>query len=112
MAGKYEIKRAGAGGAQYMFNLKAGNGEVILTSELYQAKAGAENGIKSVQKNSPNDDRYERKTASNGQHYFVLVAGNGEVTGRSELYTTSQARDKGIESCKVNGPTTRVDDLT
>jgi uncharacterized protein len=56
MAAKFEIKK-GSGG-QYRFNLKAGNGEVILSSELYQSKQGAERGIESVKANAPNDARY------------------------------------------------------
>lgn len=51
MAGKFEIKRAKDG--QFYFNLKAGNGEVIATSEMYKQKASALNGIESVQKNAP-----------------------------------------------------------
>ena len=46
--GFYELKVAKDG--QFMFNLKAANGQVILTSELYKTKASAENGIASVQK--------------------------------------------------------------
>ena len=70
MSGWYEISQASDG--QYRFVLKAGNGEVILTSELYKAKASAENGIASVQKNSPDDGRYERVVAKNDKPYFNL----------------------------------------
>ncbi|MEC8056643.1 MAG: YegP family protein, partial [Pseudomonadota bacterium] len=63
MAGWYELSKAKDG--QYRFVLKAGNGEVILTSELYKAKASAENGIASVQNNSPDEARYEKLTAKN-----------------------------------------------
>lgn len=58
MAGWYEITQANDG--QYRFVLKAGNGEIILNSELYKAKASAVNGIESVQKNSSDDARYDR----------------------------------------------------
>ncbi len=50
MAGKFEIKEAKNG--QYVFNLKAGNGEIIATSEMYTSKAAAQNGIESVRKNA------------------------------------------------------------
>ncbi len=66
MAGWYEITQANDG--QYRFVLKAGNGEIILNSELYKAKASAVNGIESVQKNSSDDERYDRLTAKNGKH--------------------------------------------
>jgi uncharacterized protein YegP (UPF0339 family) len=62
MAAKFEIKKGSNG--LYRFNLKAGNGEIILSSETYQSKQGAENGISSVKANAPNDARYERKTAT------------------------------------------------
>lgn len=110
MAGKYELKRAAS--TQYMFNLKGGNGEKILTSETYAAKSGAQNGIQSVRVHSSSDQNYKRSTATNGQFYFTLVASNGEPLGRSETYTTQAARETGIQSCKTNGPTAPVDDQT
>ena len=78
MSGWYEVSQANDG--QYRFVLKAGNGEVILTSELYKAKASAHNGIESVQKNSPDDTRYERLEAKNGKPYFNLKAANHQIS--------------------------------
>jgi uncharacterized protein YegP (UPF0339 family) len=102
MAGKFELKTSTNG--KYHFNLKAGNGQIILSSELYETKAAAENGIASVQKNAPDDARYDRKESSNGKPYFTLKAGNGEIIGTSEMYETTAARDNGIESVKTNAP--------
>ena len=91
-------------GAQFNFVLKAGNHETILGSELYAAKSGAQNGIASVKTNSSTDASYERKTSQNDRPYFLLKAVNGEVIGTSELYSSSAAAEKGIASCKANGP--------
>lgn len=103
MAGYYVLKKAANG--QYMFNLKAGNHEIILTGETYSSKAAAQNGIASVQKNSPDDANYERKTASNGSPYFVLKSpANGQTLGRSEMYSSTSAMENGIASVKTNGP--------
>lgn len=110
MAAKFEISKGSSG--QYRFNLKAGNGETILTSETYQSKQSAENGISSVKTNASNDARYERKTATNGQPYFVLKAANGEPIGRSETYSSNSAMENGITSVKTNAPTATVVDLT
>ncbi|RAP59661.1 YegP family protein [Oleiagrimonas sp. MCCC 1A03011] len=110
MAGWYELKKSSDG--QYMFNLRAGNNEVILTSERYTAKSSAENGIASVQTNSPKDERYDRRTASDGSPYFVLKAANGEVIGKSEMYSSTSACENGIASVKTNGPTKDVRDKT
>ena len=110
MAGWYEISVANDG--QYRFVLKAGNGEIILTSELYKAKASAENGIESVQKNSPEDARYDRLEAKNGKAYFNLKAANHQVIGTSQLYASEAGRDNGIESVKTNGSTDKIKDLT
>lgn len=96
---------------QYYFNLKAGNGQVILTSETYAAKQSAKTGIDSVRKNSPEDSKYERKERS-GSYSFTLKAANGEPIGRSETYSTSSARDQGIESVKNNGPSSTTVDET
>jgi uncharacterized protein YegP (UPF0339 family) len=62
MAAKYDLKKTADG--QFMFNLKAANGEVILTSERYTTKASAENGIESVKTNAPNDEQYDRRTST------------------------------------------------
>lgn len=110
MAALYELKKSSDG--QFMFNLKAGNGEVILTSERYTAKASAENGIASVKTNAPDDGRYERKTSTADQPYFVLKAANGEIIGRSEMYSSASAMENGIASVKTNGPVAAVDDRT
>lgn len=109
MAGTYELKKTANG--KFMFNLKAGNGEVILTSESYNEKAGALHGIESVRKNSPDDARYERKDGD-GSYSFSLKAGNGEKIGRSESYTSKAGRENGIESVKKNGPEATLKDIT
>ena len=106
MAGSYELSSNDKG--QFRFVLKAGNGQTILHSEHYETKASAENGIQSVQTNSPQDARYERKDASDGRPYFVLKAGNHQVIGTSQMYKDAASRDAGIESVKANGPTTTV----
>ncbi|WP_300596389.1 YegP family protein [Niabella sp.] len=100
--GKFVITKRKNG--EFQFNLKAGNGQVILTSEGYTTKAACENGIASVQKNAPDDGHYERKTSSNGKPFFNLKAGNGQVIGQSELYESEAARENGIESVKKNAP--------
>jgi uncharacterized protein YegP (UPF0339 family) len=106
MAGWYELKSNDNG--KFSFVLKAGNAEVILRSEVYESKAAAENGIQSVQTNSPLDARYERKDAADGRPYFNLKAGNHQIIGTSQMYKDAAGRDKGIESVKANGPSTTV----
>lgn len=108
MSAKFVIKKSTNG--QVFFNLKAGNGETILTSELYARKDGAQTGIASVRVNAPLDERYERKTATNGQHTFVLKAANGEPIGRGELYTTTTGRENGIAAVKRDAPGAGVED--
>jgi uncharacterized protein YegP (UPF0339 family) len=110
VAAKFVIEKGGSG--KYRFNLKAGNGEIILSSETYESKQGAERGIESVKVNAPVDSKYERKTASNGQPYFVLKAANGEPIGRSETYSSNSAMAGGIESVKKNAPGAAVEDLS
>lgn len=109
MSGYYELKPSGT---QYMFNLKAGNHEVILTSERYTTKAAALGGIASVQQNSPHEDRYQRKTASDGRPYFTLLAANGQVIGQSQMYQSEPSRNGGIESVKANGPSDIIKEVS
>jgi len=93
---------------EYQFNLKAGNGQVILSSEGYTTKAACENGIESVKTNASNDDRYDKLTSKNGKSYFNLKAGNGQIIGTSEMYESEASRDNGIESVKKNAPDASV----
>lgn len=96
----------------YQFNLKAGNGQVILTSQGYSAKASCLNGIESVRTNSADDARFDRKTSDSGKPYFTLKASNGQVIGTSQMYESEASRDNGIESVKSNAPDATVDDET
>lgn len=108
--GKFVINTRRNG--EYQFNLKAGNGQTILSSEGYTTRAACDNGVESVRKNSTDDGRYERKTSTNGKFYFNLKAGNGQVIGSSEIYESVQARENGIESVKKNAPDATVEDQT
>ncbi len=110
MAGKFELKKNEGG--KFMFNLKAGNGRVILTSQLYRSKAAAQVGIESVKQHAADDAHFERKTSVKGEPYFVLRAANNEVIGTSEMYTATAARENGIASVKSHAPTAAVVDLT
>jgi uncharacterized protein len=97
MAAHFALKKAA--NAQFMFNLVAGNNEIVLTSETYSSKAAAEAGISSVKQNAPTDGNYERKKAKDGSPYFSLKsAANGQTIGRSETYSAVAAMEKGIKA--------------
>ncbi|MBU0902093.1 MAG: YegP family protein [Gammaproteobacteria bacterium] len=83
MAGWYELTNSSDG--QFRFVLKAGNAEIILTSELYKTRASAENGISSVQNNCQADERYDRKESANNKFYFNLKAGRLQVLSATRL---------------------------
>ncbi len=110
MAGKFEVKTAKSG--QTHFNLLAGNGQIILQSEMYETKASALNGIASIQKNAGMDERYDRLVSKSGKPYFTIKAGNHQVIGQSQQYESEAGRDNGIESVKKNAPDAEVVDLT
>src|SRR4051794_13515711 len=110
MAARFVIKNSSDG--QYMFVLKAGNNEVILTSELYTQKQGAEKGIASVRANASEDARFDRRTSKAGEPYFVLKASNGEIIGTSEMYSSASSMRKGIASVRKNSQFTPIDDQT
>lgn len=108
--GWYELKLAKDG--QFMFNLKAANSQVILTSELYRSRSAAENGIASVQKNGVDEKNFEVRVAKNDKPYFVLKAKNHQEIGRSQYYTSNVSAKKGIGSVMKNAATTVIKDLT
>lgn len=108
--GKFVISQRANG--DYQFNLKATNGQVILTSQGYSSKASCTNGVDSVRTNSKEDGRFERKTSSNGKFFFNLKASNGQVVGTSQMYESEASCNNGIESVKNNAPDATVEDET
>ncbi len=105
----YEIKKTANG--KFMFNLKAANHEVILTSEAYEQKASALAGIESVRANGTQDANFEMKKSSANQPYFVLKATNQQVIGKSEMYSSETAAKNGIESVKNNCGSPEIKDV-
>ncbi len=112
--GTFEVKKSGDG---LMFNLKAGNGEVIGSSEVYNSRTSLDNGIASVKKNAA-DAPVEDQTAENvekktcpkfevysdkaGKARFRLKARNGEIILASQGYASLKSCLAGVESVKKN----------
>ena len=94
--GKYVVTVRKNG--EFQFNLKATNGQVILTSEGYTTKSACMNGIESVRKNGPVEARFEVKVAKNGKPFFNLKATNGQVIGSSQMYASERTMKLGIAS--------------
>src|SRR4029453_12433724 len=95
---------------RFLFNLRSENGEKILTSESYEAKASAHKGIESVRSNASDDAQFDRRTSTDDKPYFVLKAANGEILGTSEQYSSAAAMENGVQSVMANAPTAVVDD--
>jgi hypothetical protein len=108
MSGTFEIFKDKGG--EFRFRLYATNGQIILTSEGYKDKSGCNNGIESVKKNAPDDNRYEKKESTSGKYMFNLKAANHQVIGTSQLYDAVTSRDNGIESVKKKAPSAKVVD--
>ncbi len=84
--------------SQFYFRLMASNGEQILGSEGYTTKQHCIGGIDSCKINSVNREQFEKRTAVDGTHYFVLKARNGEIIGKSQQYVGHSSCDEGILS--------------
>ena len=112
--GKFVIRKTNTG---IKFDLKAGNGEVIATSEVYTTEAACKNGIASVQKNAPvaavenqtvegyaaeKHPKFEVYADKAGEFRFRLKATNGQVIAVSEGYKALASCLNGIESVKKN----------
>lgn len=89
---------------EFQFNLKAVNGQVILTSEGYSTKAACINGIESVKKNAVEEKKFEVNEANNGKFFFNLKAANGQVIGTSQMYASMDTMKTGIASVMKNAP--------
>ena len=107
---KFEVTRRKNG--EFQFNLKASNGEVILTSEGYSRRPSCLNGIASVKKNSQDESRFDLNTAKNGKLYFNLKAINGQIIGKSQMYKDNRGRSNGLKSVMKNAPGAKVEDLS
>lgn len=110
MAGKFELKKSSNG--KFFFNLLAGNGQIVLTSEMYEAKPSAQNGIESVKKNAADPGRFDKLVNQAGKPYFVLKAGNNQVIGQSQAYASEASRDAGIAAVGAAANGASVSDLT
>ena len=117
---KFVIRNVSSG---IKFDLKATNGQVIATSEVYESKAACENGIASVQKNAPiakvedqtaagfetvTNPKFELYEDKGGEYRFRLKARNGEIIAISEGYTTKAACENGIASVQKNAPEAEI----
>ncbi len=108
--GKFVISKRKNG--EFQFNLLAGNGEIILTSEGYASKPSCLNGVKSVMKNAGEVKRFESRVAKNGKFHFNLKATNGQVIGSSEMYDSQSTCENGIASVKKNAIDAKIEDKT
>ena len=118
--GKFVISKAKTG---FKFNLKASNGQVIATSEIYDSESGCKNGVDSVKKNAPiapvedqtvdgfateKCPKFEVYKDKAGEFRFRLKAGNGQIIATGEGYTTRANCINGVESVKKNAPDAEV----
>lgn len=118
--GKFVIRETATG---VKFDLKAGNGQIIATSEVYTTEAACKNGIESVKKNAPvaavedqtvegyateKNPKFEVYTDKAGEFRFRLTATNGQTIAVSEGYTTHANCLNGVESVKNNAPDAEV----
>lgn len=119
--GKFVVKQSKSGG--YMFNLKATNGQVIASSQVYKAIKSCKQGIASVQKNAPiaaledqtvegfeaqKNPKFEVYTDKKGETRFRLKATNGQIIATGEGYSTKKACLNGIESIRKNAPDAEI----
>jgi len=112
--GKFVVRNVASG---VKFDLKATNGQVILSSEVYKAKASCRKGIQSVAKNAPiaavedqtvenfevkGNPKFEMYQDKAGEYRFRLKARNGQIIGVSEGYAAKNSCENGIDSVKTN----------
>ena len=117
--GKFVIKQTATG---FKFDLKAGNGEVIATSEVYTTKSACLNGVASVKNNCVGEiedqtvepvaavkhPKFEMYVDKAGEFRFRLKAKNGEIIATSEGYKAKASCENGIASVKKNAPEAEI----
>ena len=110
MAGTFEIYRDKAD--KYRFRLKAGDGEIILSSQGYDGRSGCRNGVDSVRRNANDPKRFVKSRSESGTFSFTLLSSNGQVIGTSQTYSSESGRDNGIRSVGRSAPDATVVDQT
>ena len=120
--GKFVIRETASG---FKFDLKAGNGQVVATSEVYTTLAACKNGVESVQKNAPvagienqtkegyetvKHPKFEVYTDKAGEYRFRLKATNGEIIAVSEGYKAKASCENGIASVRKNAEEAEIVD--
>lgn len=117
--GKFVVRETATG---FKFDLKATNGQTILSSEVYTTKAACLNGVNSIKANAVGEvedqtaepvetkkhPKFEIYTDKAGEFRFRLKAKNGEIVGTSEGYKTKVSCENGVESVKKNAPEAEV----
>lgn len=104
--GKYEINKHKDG--EFQFKLKAGNGQIILSSEFFTSRDDVKNAINSVKKNVKDDKRFKRLESKTGKRYFNLTDDDDEILGTSEMYESVFEMENGIDSVKKNAPRSKL----
>lgn len=94
--------------SQWRFRVVAGNGRILISSESYVSKQGAENGIASVLENGVDPAQYQLNQTETGKYNLRLRAGNYEVIGFTQAYSTKSSATRAIGSC-VRAITTYLD---
>ena len=102
MKGYYQLIEGHEGG--FMFTLRAGNHETILESRVYWSRQAALDAVAEVREQSQNLERYVRREADDGSHYFQLLDAEGKTLGRSTGCGSRAGLTAGIASVKRNAP--------
>jgi uncharacterized protein YegP (UPF0339 family) len=108
---KFEVYQSGKN-KEFRFRLKADNGQIILSSEGYTAKASCLNGIESVKKNSADPKRFNKSKTPSNMIRFAITAANSQIIGTSQNYKSESGRDNGIESVKRNASKAEIKEVT
>jgi len=108
MASTFQLHKASDG--QFRFDLLASNGKIIFSSEPYQAKASAQEGIDAVRRNVTRAGAFEVRASSSGKHYFTLSGADGFVIGQSQVYSNPASCVKGMQAVLNAAPEAVVRD--
>ena len=89
---------------EFRFNLRASNGQVILSSEGYATQANCFTGVTSLREHAEEDHTCERTSSRTGSYHFNLKVTNGQVTGASHSRETSVGMENGIHAVMTHAP--------
>jgi uncharacterized protein len=88
----------------FMYTLRAGNHETILTSRVYWSRGAALDAVAALRLASQLPERFQRHLIDSSAAWFAVSGADGQWLAKSEAYGSRSGLNTGIASVQRNAP--------